>query len=63
MAPEYTAVKYRIPIVKNRAVFLCTSCGVIVEMECLGDETDVYESSDGKCQVCQVTREKKDPKQ
>jgi len=58
MAPEYTAIKYRIPIVKDRAVFICISCGMITEIECSQQETDVYESSDGKCQICRVVKEK-----
>ena len=50
---EYVSVKYRIPVVNRKVLFLCTRCGIAVDFEVAAPEMDIYESPHGLCELCQ----------
>jgi predicted RNA-binding Zn-ribbon protein involved in translation (DUF1610 family) len=54
--PEYSSMKYRIPVVDRQAVFLCVKCGEIIHINCESASMDIYESSDGVCESCKEVR-------
>lgn len=50
---EYVSVKYRIPVVNRKVLYLCTRCGLPVDFEVAAPEMDIYESAHGRCEPCQ----------
>ena len=59
---EFTSVKYRIPVVNRKVLYLCTRCGLPVEFEVASPELDIYESPHGRCEPCQGLVELEDGK-
>ena len=50
---QYISVKYRIPVVNRRVLYLCTRCGMTVDFEVASPEMDIYESAHCRCDPCQ----------